>query len=105
MYLATVVGTLVAPVAHPFYTGEKILLVQPEDPRGKKSGQVRVAIDRAQAGVGDKVLVMAEGSSARELAGDRNAPVRTVVVGVVDLVELDGELTFNAGERRHGSME
>jgi microcompartment protein CcmK/EutM len=105
MYLATVVGTIVAPVAHEFYAGEKLLLLQPEGVDGKPSGRVAVGIDRAQAGEGDKVLVMAEGSSARELAGDPNAPVRTVVVGVVDFVELEGKLVYSAGERGHGSVE
>jgi ethanolamine utilization protein EutN len=105
MYLATVVGTIVAPVAHEFYTGEKLLLLQPEGPDGKPSGKVTVGIDRAQAGEGDKVLVMAEGSSAREIVGDPGAPVRTVVVGVVDHVELEGKLVYTAGERRDGSVE
>ena len=104
MNLATVVGTIVAPVAHPFYEGHKLLLVRPEDPFGKPVGRVVVAIDRAQAGVGDKVLLMAEGSSARDLVQQPDAPVRSVVVGVVDYVDVDQKLVYRAGAG-DGSLE
>jgi ethanolamine utilization protein EutN len=97
MYLARVVGTVVAPVQHPFYHGRKILLVRRTEPDGKLKGPDRVAVDRIQAGVGDWVLVLEEGSSARDLVGDPQAPVRTLVVGYVDEVELDGvSLTANS---------
>jgi microcompartment protein CcmK/EutM len=94
MRIGRVIGTVVAPVKHPFYEGKKILLVQPEDPFGSSVGNPVVAVDRAQAGVGDKVLVMAEGSSARFLFDDEVAPVRTLVVGVIDFVEVEGGLTY-----------
>ena len=47
-----------------------------------------VAIDRVQAGVGDLVLLMQEGSSARHMFGDSEAPVRSTIVGIVDDVDL-----------------
>jgi ethanolamine utilization protein EutN len=94
MKIGKVVGTVVAPVKHPFYEGKKILLVQPEDPFGTPAGSPVVAVDRAQAGVGDQVLIMAEGSSARFLFDDEVAPVRTLVVGVIDYVEVGGSQTY-----------
>ena len=94
MRIGRVIGTVVAPVKHPFYEGKKILLVQPEDPFGQSVGSPVVAVDRAQAGKGDKVLVMAEGSSARFLFQNDVAPVRTLIVGVIDFIEVEGQQTF-----------
>lgn len=94
MRIGRVIGTVVAPVKHPFYEGKKILLVQPQDPYGNETGGPVVAVDRAQAGVGDKVLIMAEGSSARDLFENQVAPVRTLVVGVIDFVEVEGKHTY-----------
>jgi microcompartment protein CcmK/EutM len=92
--IGKVIGTVVAPVKHPFYEGKTILLVQPQDPHGRPDGRPVVAVDRAQAGVGDKVLIMEEGSSARFLFQDDTAPVRSLVVGVIDYVEMDGTLLY-----------
>jgi len=88
--LARVVGTVVAPVKHAVFEGQKLLLVRGESPRGEATGPNLVAVDRAQAGIGDRVLVLHEGSSARDLVGRGDAPVRAAVVAVVDDVELHG---------------
>jgi microcompartment protein CcmK/EutM len=58
-----------------------------------------VAVDRARAGVGDRVLVLDEGSSARDLFEDAFAPVRTTVVGVIDEIEVRGDVAWRATER------
>lgn len=92
MYLAQVVGSVVAPVQHPFFEGKKILLVRRTSPEGKLIGPDRVAVDRVQAGIGDRVLVLEEGSSARDLFGEGEQPVRTTIVGIVDEVEINGEV-------------
>ena len=87
MFLAEVIGTIVAPVQIPVLDGEKLLLVRPVTPDGRRTGKTRIALDRAQAGVGDRVIVVDEGNSARGILGDPNAAVKTVIVGVVDYVE------------------
>jgi microcompartment protein CcmK/EutM len=89
MFLGDVVGTVVAPVKIPILEGQTLLLVRPVTPHGKPVGRARVAIDRAQAGVGDRVLVLDEGNGARQILGDPQGAVKTVIVGVVDYVELD----------------
>jgi ethanolamine utilization protein EutN len=89
MILAKVIGNVVSTQKHKDYVGEKILIVQPIDAAGKTAGKSLLAIDRAQAGPGDRVLVNDEGNSARLIMGNSNAPVRTVIVGVVDAVEID----------------
>jgi len=96
MFLAEVLGTVVSPVQHPVLAGEKLLLLRVLRPDGSSAGKTRVAIDRARAGVGERVLVIDEGNSGRQLVARENAPVKTVVVGVVDYVELDGALAYDA---------
>ncbi len=98
MKIATVIGTVVAPVHHPFYAGRKLLLVRTLDPSGAPRGRAQVAVDRAQAGVGDRVLLLDEGSSARDLFGDPVAPVKTTVVGVIDEIEIRGDVAWRATE-------
>jgi microcompartment protein CcmK/EutM len=91
MFLGQVVGTVVSPVRIPILEGETLLLVHPVTPQGRRSGRTRVAIDRAQAGVGDRVLVLDEGNGARQILGDPQGAVKTVIVGVVDYVDtLEG---------------
>jgi microcompartment protein CcmK/EutM len=99
MFLAQVVGTVVSPVQIPVLNGEKLLLLRPVGPDGKATGKTRIALDRAQAGVGDRVLVIDEGNSARQILGDPKAAVKTIVVGVVDYVEQDGVLAYDHRER------
>ncbi len=95
MCLAEVVGTIVSPVQIPVLEGRKLLLLRPVTPEGKPTGKTRIGIDRAQAGVGDRVLVIDEGNSGRQLLGDPKAAVKTIVVGVVDYVERDGRYTYD----------
>ncbi|HEX6885837.1 MAG TPA: EutN/CcmL family microcompartment protein [Planctomycetota bacterium] len=96
MFLAEVLGTVVSPVQHPVLDGEKLLLLRVLHPDGQPAGRTRIALDRARAGVGDRVLVVDEGNSGRQLVGKPDAPVKTVVVGVVDYIELDGALAYGA---------
>jgi microcompartment protein CcmK/EutM len=90
MLIARVLGTLVSTIKHPAYHGKKLLVVQPLNLPGAPPEADFVAIDHAQAGVGDTVLVMREGSGARQVTGIADAPIISVVVGVLDSVELRG---------------
>lgn len=95
MFLADVVGTVVAPVQHPVLDGETLLLLRPVLPDGTPTGKTRIAVDRAQAGEGDRVLVLDEGNGGRQILGDASAPVKTIVVGVVDYVEREGATVYD----------
>jgi len=100
MFLADVLGAVVAPVQIPLLDGEKLLLVRPLTPDGRPQGRARVAIDRAGTGVGDRVLVLDEGNGARQILGDPDAAAKCVVVGFVDYVEgQDGTLLYDNGAR------
>ena len=99
MFLADVVGTVVSPVQIPMLDGRTLLLLRPLTPAGAPTLKTRIGIDVAQAGVGDRVLCIDEGNSARQILGDPKAPAKTLVVGVVDYVEVGGELTYEARTR------
>jgi len=107
MQLARVIGPVVAPIAHPFLVGRKLLLVERLRPDGTRdpSAHHRVAIDTVGAGEGDVVLMLEEGNSARQLFDDAQAPVRSVLVGFVDEVELGGAITLRNEARRTGRTE
>lgn len=87
MRLCRVIGTVVASAHHPAYDGRKVLLVRPETPDGKPAGAAFVAVDRIQAGPGDRVLVLTEGTGVRQLLGKDTGPIRSVVAGIVDDVD------------------
>ena len=92
MILAEVVGNVVSTEKHPHYRGYKILIVQPVDPDGKAKGRSFLAVDGVQAGVGDRVLILDEGGSARLILGDEKAvTIRAVVAAVVDRIDREGE--------------
>jgi microcompartment protein CcmK/EutM len=86
--LCRVIGTVVASAHHPTYDGRKVLLVRPESARGESAGAGFVAVDRIQAGPHDLVLVTSEGNSVRQLLGEDAGPIRSIVVGIVDRVDV-----------------
>lgn len=89
MKLARVLRHVVSTQKHPFYKGQKTFMVKALKLDGTEEGSAFVAVDRVQAGIGDLVLLMQEGSSARFMFDDQEAPVRSVIVGIVDTVDID----------------
>ncbi len=87
MRIARVIGNVIATVKHPMLVGEKLLLVDEEDPAGGTRGRPMLALDTVDAGEGDRVLVVDEGNSAAQVLRRPRGPVRTVIVGVVDEVD------------------
>ncbi|MBN2385045.1 EutN/CcmL family microcompartment protein [bacterium] len=93
MYIAKVVGTVWATRKHPGLVGSKMLLAQSYDPvQDKKTGKPLLVLDKHfGAGIGDIVLIIDEGGSARQILDNPDAPVRTVVIGVLDAALLSGQ--------------
>ena len=89
MILARVSGTVVSTIHHPIVDGHKLLLAERLDSSGKPTGGYLIAIDAIGAGSGETVLILDEGTGARQILGDSNAPVRSIVVGIVDAVDLE----------------
>ena len=88
MYIGRVCGNVVATIKHEAFHGRKLLVVDKLTPEGELTDEYDICVDVAQAGVGDRVLVIDEGNGARQILKRKVAPVRAVVVGVVDDVEL-----------------
>lgn len=84
MFLARVTGEVVATIKHPAYAGRRMLLVDRIDAAGKETGAYLLAVATVDAGVGQTVLILDEGNSARQIVGDAAAPIRSVMVGIVD---------------------
>ncbi len=98
MQLFRVIGPVVVPESHCFLDGRTLLLLERLRPDGTaEPAHHRVAVDTIGAGPGDLVLALEEGNSARQLFADAAAPVRHVIVGFVDEVELDGKITLRNG--------
>lgn len=95
MILARVTGTLTASDKDPELAATKLLVVQPLDLDGQPEGDEVIAVDRVDAGVGDRVLVSREGNAARQVTGRDRIPLQNLVIGVVDRIDL-----LDAGPRR-----
>ena len=88
MILSKVIGTLVAPQKNETLRPHKLLIVQPIDLQGAFIGRDLIAVDHVDAGVGDTVLVMQEGTGARQILKQDDIPVHSVVVAVVDGMDI-----------------
>ncbi len=89
MILSKVVGTLVSTQKNKYLYTHKHLIVRPIDLNFNFIGNKDIiAIDFVDAGVNDIVLVTQEGEAAQQILGHRNAPVHSVVVAVVDQLEI-----------------
>jgi ethanolamine utilization protein EutN len=86
--IAKVVGNIVATQKQQSHEGKKILLIQPLDLEDRPIGDVVVALDSVDAGIGDRVLAVQEGFSAMTSVGHTESPIDAAVIGVIDLVEL-----------------
>ena len=92
MLIARVVGTVVATQKHRKFEGAKLLLVQPLNLDDSPRGPTLLAVDGVGAGVQEKVLIVLEGRAAGEALGRRGAPVDAAVIGIVDSVDVHGNL-------------
>ena len=89
MILAKVIGNVVSTVKAQGYESRKILIVQPVDPEGTAKGKSSLAVDTVQAGVGDTVLILEEGGSARMILNEPETfTVKAVVAGIVDHITM-----------------
>lgn len=87
MILGKIIGNVVSTIKLPVYQGYKILIVQPINDKEEPQGKSILALDTVQAGVGDTVLVIDEGNSSRLILNNSTAPVRTMIVGIVDAIK------------------
>lgn len=91
MKVGTVVGTVVSTINIPLLDEHRLLLCDIQDVEGRPAGYT-ICIDVVDAGVGETVLILDEGNSARQILGLDTGAIRAVIVGVVDELVVDGEL-------------
>ena len=92
MLIGRVVGTVVSTQKHKKFEGAKLLLVQPLNLDDTPRGNAVLAVDGVGAGVHEKVLLVIEGRAAGEALGKKGAPVDAAIIGIIDHVDVDGDI-------------
>ena len=82
MKLARVAGTVVSTINEPTFDDQRLLLCDYLSPDGEP-----IAVDVVGAGPGETVLILDEGTGARQIMEKKVAPIRALVVGIVDDVD------------------
>lgn len=93
MLIARVVGTVVSTIKDEKLVGRKILIVREATTENEVVGKPIAAIDTVDAGIGDLVLI-AQGSSARQTQVTRETPTDAVIMAIIDELAVDGKVTF-----------
>ena len=93
MVLGRVAGTVVSTRRSDNIRGAKYLLVEICNQEGKGRGDFLVALDALGAGP-DELIILSQGSSARQTQISFKKPVDAIVVGIVDLIDEWGEVVF-----------
>lgn len=101
MFLAEVIGQIVATKKDDSMQGKKLLLLCPQlvdekNPTTFSNGvNTIVAVDNVGAGEGDLVM-FCQGSSARQASGLKELPVDAAVVAIVDSVDVLGKKIYKS---------
>jgi len=95
--LGRVVGTVVSTIHSPVFDGRRLLMCDLLDAGGEPDGSHLICVDTVGAGAGEDVLIVDEGNSARQVIGMATAPLRAIVVGVVDTLVVDGDVIIDEG--------
>jgi len=93
LIIGRVSGSLNSTINHSFYESKRILIVDKINPDGSDTGDYLIALDTVDAGAGETVLIIDEGNSARQVFGSKDAPVRSVIVGIVDTIDYSNIVT------------
>ncbi len=87
MILGRVVGRITSTIHHRAVENQRLLIIDRFDSASKPDAYL-IAMDAVGAGWGETVLVLDEGNGARQVTGIPDAPIRAVIVGVIDEVDL-----------------
>lgn len=93
MLLGEVVGTVVSTKKDEKLEGLKLLVIRQLNLEGKATGSYVVAADSIGTNRGEVVLY-ASGSSARQTDVTKDRPVDTVIMAIVDAVEVKNETRY-----------
>lgn len=90
MILGRVIGEVWATMKDEKLEGARFLIVRQVDLQYKPTGTFVVAVDSLDAGPGEIVLV-AQGSSARQTKATTSRPVDAVIMAIVDKIDVAPE--------------
>ena len=93
MLIASVVGDVVSTVKDEKISGRKLLIVREVSVENELVGKPIVAVDTVDAGIDDVVLI-AQGSSARQTSSTKDTPTDAVIFAIIDSLEVQGKVTF-----------
>ena len=88
MIIAKGVGTVVTTISHPHYKNRRLLVVQPLVAEDQEANGDFIALDNTHAGIGDTVLINREGGGARQVLNNPDACIISVIIGIIDSVEV-----------------
>jgi len=90
MIIGKVSGTVVSTISHPLFDHRRLLMCDLLDADGNDTGDYLICVDVVQAGPGETVLILDEGNGARQVLAWKDGPIRSVIVGIVDQLIVDG---------------
>ncbi|MDC1406670.1 EutN/CcmL family microcompartment protein [Akkermansiaceae bacterium] len=101
MFLAEVIGHIVATKKDDSMLGKKLFLLRPQlvdenNPAAFRNGvNTIVAVDNVGAGEGDLVM-FCQGSSARQAAGLKMLPIDAAIIAIIDSVDVLGNKVYKS---------
>ncbi len=100
MFLAKVIGNVVATQKDDKLKGSRLLVLRPLQIDGESGNLTEgkntvVAVDSSGAGIG-QVVLFCQGSSARQAYGMKELPIDAAVIGLVDKVEAFSKELFKS---------
>jgi ethanolamine utilization protein EutN len=87
MIIARILGTVVSTQKDERLHGKKLLIVKPINLDGTDQSGYVVAVDTVGAGFHEKVIIVG-GSSARMAEGNKDCPVDSAIIGVIDTIDF-----------------
>jgi len=89
MYMARVIGNVVATRKEDSLVGLKFMVIKRVNAHEQEQGMDEVAADYVGAGIGDYVLV-GQGSSVRVRDDKKSVPVDLAIIGIIDSIDVEG---------------
>lgn len=87
MYMAKVVGNVVATRKDESLIGYKLMVVKRIDSKGELIGSEEVAADYVGAGIGDYVL-LGKGSAVRVKDEKKKVAIDMAIIGIIDTIDV-----------------
>lgn len=87
MLLGRIIGNVVCTMKDPALRGQKLLIVQPLDRKGRDKGHPVIALDAVGAGAGETIY-WCRGREASFPFLPAEPPTEATIVGIVDSVNL-----------------